>query len=114
MEIIRKLQRKYKPNKWLFEAAKKDISLFIRFAEKSLENICKIAGINKKIFSYKLTNIFSTILLYNSIGKRYAKELLEQNISKTNLIYIYIKNKFLKNIKNTSDTLNFQERNIIL
>lgn len=93
----------YKPEKWLFEGAKKSEHITERSVQHIFERACKNAGINKKATVHTLRHCFATHLLESGVDIRYIQELLGHSSSKTTEIYTHVSNRALQNIKSPLD-----------
>ncbi|MDP3049298.1 MAG: tyrosine-type recombinase/integrase, partial [Thermodesulfovibrionales bacterium] len=99
----------YKPEKWLFEGARKDRYITTRTIDKIMEHACTKAGINKDVSVHTLRHSFATHLLESGTDLRYIQELLGHAHSKTTEIYTHVSNKALMKIRNPLDQI-FEEK----
>ena len=105
LEILRKYWRDYKPDKWLFEGAKKERYISTRTVQHILEHACTQAGIRKDISVHTLRHSFATHLLEGGTDLRYIQELLGHAHSKTTEIYTHVSTKSLSKIQSPLDSL---------
>jgi len=105
LEILRKYWRDYKPDKWLFEGAKKERYISTRTVQHILEHACRQAGIRKDISVHTLRHSFATHLLEGGTDLRYIQELLGHAHSKTTEIYTHVSTKSLSKIQSPLDSL---------
>ena len=105
LEILRKYWRDYKPEKWLFEGARKERYISTRTVQHILEHACTQAGIRKDISVHTLRHSFATHLLEGGTDLRYIQELLGHAHSKTTEIYTHVSTKSLGKITSPLDTL---------
>ena len=105
LEILRKYWRDYKPDKWLFEGARKERYISTRTVQHILEHACTQAGIRKDISVHTLRHSFATHLLESGVDLRYIQELLGHAHSKTTEIYTHVSTKSLGKIQSPLDSL---------
>jgi len=105
LEILRKYWRDYKPDKWLFEGARKERYISTRTVQHILEHACRQAGIRKDISVHTLRHSFATHLLEGGTDLRYIQELLGHAHSKTTEIYTHVSTKSLSKIQSPLDSL---------
>ena len=108
LDILRKYWREYKPEKWLFEGARKDRYITTRTIDKIMEHACTKAGINKDVSVHTLRHSFATHLLEGGTDLRYIQELLGHQSSKTTEIYTHVSTQSLGKIKSPLDGLNLK------
>ena len=109
LEILREYWRQYKPQKWLFEGARKDRYIATRTVDKIMEHACTKAGINKDVSVHTLRHSFATHLLESGTDLRYIQELLGHADSKTTEIYTHVSTKSLGKIKSPLDGLELKK-----
>lgn len=109
IDVLRKYWKRYRPQKWLFEGAKKGVHLSTRTADKIFRNACKKAGINKGVSFHSLRHSFATHLLESGTDLRYIQELLGHAHSKTTEIYTLVSRKNLGKIISPIDTINLNK-----
>lgn len=109
LEILREYWRQYKPQKWLFEGARKDRYITTRTVDKIMEHACTKAGINKDVSVHTLRHSFATHLLEGGTDLRYIQELLGHASSKTTEIYTHVSTQSLGKIKSPLDGLNLKK-----
>ncbi|GER92649.1 integrase [hot springs metagenome] len=109
LEILRKYWRDYKPEKWLFEGARKDRYITTRTVDKIMEHACEKAGIKKDVSVHTLRYSFATHLLEGGTDLRYIQELLGHASSKTTEIYTHVSTQSLGKIKGPLDGLNLKK-----
>jgi len=103
LDLIIRYYRMYRPEKYLFEGAKKGEP----YSATSLEKIFhrNMARIQKNhIFTlHCLRHSYATHLLEDGVDIRYIQELLGHKSSRTTEIYTWVSMKSLSNIKNPLD-----------
>jgi site-specific recombinase XerD len=109
LETLRSYWRKYRPQKWLFEGARKDRYITTRTVDKIMEHACTKAGINKDVSVHTLRHSFATHLLESGTDLRYIQELLGHAHSKTTEIYTHVSTKSLGKIKSPLDSLELKK-----
>lgn len=109
LETLRQYWREYKPEKWLFEGARKDRYITTRTVDKIMEHACTKAGINKDVSVHTLRHSFATHLLESGTDLRYIQELLGHAHSKTTEIYTHVSTKSLGKIKSPLDSLELKK-----
>lgn len=109
LEILREYWRQYKPQKWLFEGARKDRYITTRTVDKIMEHACEKAGIKKDVSVHTLRHSFATHLLEGGTDLRYIQELLGHASSKTTEIYTHVSTQSLGKIKSPLDGLNLKK-----
>jgi site-specific recombinase XerD len=109
LEILREYWRKYKPEKWLFEGARKDRYITTRTVDKIMEHACEKAGIKKDVSVHTLRHSFATHLLEGGTDLRYIQELLGHQSSKTTEIYTHVSTQSLGKIKSPLDGFKFKK-----
>ncbi len=107
--ILREYWRQYKPQKWLFEGARKDRYITTRTVDKVMEHACTKADINKDVSVHTLRHSFATHLLEGGTDLRYIQELLGHQSSKTTEIYTHVSTQSLGKIKSPLDGLNLKK-----
>ena len=88
----------YKPKHWLVEGTpgKQYSPSSIR---GFLKQVCKEAGIHKRVTPHILRHSFASHLLENDVDIRYIQELLGHSKPQTTMIYTNISKKQLMNIQ---------------
>lgn len=110
LEFLRQYWKEYKPEKWLFEGARKDKHITTRTVEKVLEHACNKTGIKKDVSVHTLRHSFATHLLEGGTDLRYIQELLGHKDSKTTEIYTHVSTKSLGKIKSPLDSISLKKR----
>jgi len=77
-----------------------------RSVQRFFKDICRKAGIKKKVSVHTLRHSFATHLLENGTDLRYIQSLLGHESSKTTDVYTHITNKGFDQIKSPLDGLN--------
>jgi site-specific recombinase XerD len=109
IDVLRKYWREYKPQKWLFEGARKDRHVSPRTVQHILEHACASANIRKDISVHTLRHSFATHLLESGVDLRYIQELLGHAHSKTTEIYTHVSTKSIEKIKSPLDGLGLKK-----
>ncbi|MBN4063022.1 tyrosine-type recombinase/integrase [Alkaliphilus sp. AH-315-G20] len=102
---LRNYYKEYRPNKWLFEGAKKQEHITERTVQKVFKNACAKAGIRKEVSVHSLRHSFATHLLESGTDLRYIQELLGHASSKTTERYTHVTNKNITKIKSPLDDI---------
>ncbi|MBI4685072.1 MAG: site-specific integrase [Nitrospirae bacterium] len=105
LNVLRKYWREYKPQKWLFEGARRDRYISTRTVQHILEHACTQTNTKKDISVHTLRHSFATHLLENGVDLRYIQELLGHAHSKTTEIYTHVSTKSLGKIRSPLDSL---------
>ena len=104
LDLLRTYFKKYKPKEWLFEGQEGG-QYSTRSIQTFFQEICKKAGIKKKVSVHTLRHSFATHLLENGTDLRYIQALLGHESSKTTEVYTHITTKGFDQIKNPLDNL---------
>ncbi len=105
LDVLRKYWREYKPQKWLFEGARKDRYISARTVQHIMEHACTLTGIHKDMSVHTLRHSFATHLLESGVDLRYIQELLGHEHSTTTEIYTHVSTKSLRKIRSPLDSL---------
>ena len=105
LQTLREYWKKEEPKEWLSPSWDKEKHITVRAVQKISQDVCKKAGIKKKVSVHSLRHSFATHLLENGIDLRYIQELLGHKSSKTIEIYTHVSTKNLSAIKNPFDSL---------
>jgi len=74
-------------------------------AYRQFQEICKKAGVKKKVSVHTLRHSFATHLLENGTDLRYIQVLLGHESSKTTEVYTHVTTKGFEQIKSPLDSL---------
>jgi len=105
LELLRIYFKAYHPKVYLFEGADGG-QYSTRSVQMFFKDICRKAGIKKKVSVHTLRHSFATHLLENGTDLRYIQSLLGHESSKTTEVYTHITNKGFDQIKSPLDGLN--------
>ncbi|TAH20445.1 MAG: recombinase XerD [Cytophagales bacterium] len=104
LELLRTYFKEYKPKEYLFEGQEGG-HYSTRSVQTFFQEICKKAGIKKKVSVHTLRHSFATHLLENGTDLRYIQALLGHESSKTTEVYTHITTKGFDQIKSPLDGL---------
>lgn len=105
LDLLRTYFKEYHPKEYLFEGADGG-PYSARSVQTFFKDICKLAGIKKKVSVHTLRHSFATHLLENGTDLRYIQSLLGHENPKTTEVYTHITNKGFEKIKSPLDGLN--------
>ncbi len=104
LELLRAYFKAYKPKEYLFEG--QDGGQYsTRSIQAFFQEICRKAGIKKKVSVHTLRHSFATHLLENGTDLRYIQALLGHESTKTTEIYTHVTTKGFDQIKSPLDGL---------
>ncbi len=96
--LLRTYYKNYKPNKYLFNGAKKE-----KYSAISVRNLLKRAsikaGIRKNVTPHTLRHSYATHVLESGVDIRYIQAILGHNSIKTTQIYTHVSNKNILAVK---------------
>lgn len=104
LDLLRTYFKEYKPKEYLFEGQECG-QYSARSIQTFFQEICKKAGIKKKVSVHTLRHSFATHLLENGTDLRYIQVLLGHESSKTTEIYTHVTTKGIDQIKSPIDNL---------
>ena len=104
LDLLRTYFKEYKPKEYLFEGQECG-QYSARSIQTFFQEICKKAGIKKKVSVHTLRHSFATHLLENGTDLRYIQVLLGHESSKTTEIYTHVTTKGIDQIKSPLDNL---------
>lgn len=104
LELLREYFKTYHPKDYLFEGVDGG-PYSVRSIQTVFKDICKKAGIKKKVSVHTLRHSFATHLLENGTDLRYIQSLLGHESPKTTEVYTHITNKGFEQIKSPLDGL---------
>ena len=104
LDLLRLYFKEYRPKEFLFEGQGGG-QYTTRSVQAFFKEICKKAGIKKKVTVHSLRHSFATHLLENGTDLRYIQSLLGHESSKTTEIYTHVTTKGFDQIKNPLDGL---------
>jgi site-specific recombinase XerD len=104
LELLRAYFTAYRPKEYLFEG--QDGGQYsTRSIQAFFQEICRKAGIKKKVSVHTLRHSFATHLLENGTDLRYIQALLGHESTKTTEIYTHVTTKGFDQIKSPLDNL---------
>jgi site-specific recombinase XerD len=104
LDLLRTYFKEYKPKEYLFEGQEGG-QYSTRSIQAFFQEVCKKAGIKKKVSVHTLRHSFATHLLENGTDLRYIQALLGHESSKTTEVYTHITTKGFDQIKSPLDGL---------
>ncbi|QQS29235.1 MAG: tyrosine-type recombinase/integrase [Sphingobacteriales bacterium] len=104
LDLLRSYFKEYKPKEWLFEGQEGG-PYSTRSIQTFFQEVCKKAGIKKKVSVHTLRHSFATHLLENGTDLRYIQVLLGHESSKTTEVYTHVTTKGFDQIKSPLDSL---------
>lgn len=104
LDLLRTYFKEYKPKEYLFEGQEGG-QYSARSIQTFFQEICKKAGIKKKVSVHTLRHSFATHLLENGTDLRYIQVLLGHESSKTTEVYTHVTTKGFDQIKSPIDSL---------
>jgi len=110
LKISKEYYKKYKPSKWLFEGARKDMHISTRTVQAIFKNACEKARIKKGVSVHLVRHSFATHLLEEGIDLKYIQEILGHKSGKTTGIYTHVSKAGIARIKSPLDTILEKEK----
>lgn len=110
LNTLREYWRRFQPEGWLFQGAKRGRHISTRTVQKIFEDAKGKAGIRKNATVHTLRHSFATHLLESGTDLRYIQELLGHKSSITTEVYTHVSNKDLSRIKSPLDQLEGESR----
>lgn len=92
----------YRPVEFLLNGQGK-LRYSAQSVRKALHDVCKEAGIKRKVTPHTFRHSFATHLLEQGVGIRYIQELLGHSKPETTMIYTYVANDRLSEVSSPLD-----------